>query len=325
MSRDESRKPGKVEGETLTAPQGWRVAKRVVLVEDPRHGRALVYSPHGTARHHFPEWWDEDYEPPRRLEGKDAGSPLRPRDLAPTEPKVVEDEGLLDDFLRLVGGQFAPESYDQFARTHGEGARARRVRSLAQEHGPLLLCKHHLPFTHDETICSPLNPEPLRAWWELAHQCRSIVEIAQRLNRGSRGKEDDWATLLDCDPTEIRSRRQRGSWAEQKRLARVLERMLRLADFRLRFTWGESGPELDLLSPSTSPVPLYAALVRELVSTVIGIEETATCDGCRLPYTPDRKPRAGERNFCTDCREAGVPARLRKRDERRRKTESGNG
>lgn len=319
-----SETPGTVEWETLVGSREWRVVERVELVEDPEHGLALQYTPHAIARHRFPEWFEEDYEPPRRVEDGEAGEPLRPRDIEPRgAPEEVQDRDLLNDFLRLVGGQFAPESFEEFARTHGEGARARRVRAFARKYGVLKVCEHGLPYTHpgpqaDET-CVPMNPEPLRVWWLYAQELSSIVGIAQRLRRGERGNAEDWARLLDeTEEEEVRGLLQAGELDERGRLASYVQRWLQLADFQARFTWGDDDPTLDLLSPATSPVPLFAALARQLVSVVSGDADMTMCDGCGQPYLPNRKPRVGERHFCDECRANSVPERLRQRDWRRR-------
>ena len=46
------------------------------------------------------------------------------------------------------------------------------------------------------------------------------------------------------------------------------------------------------------------------------------CSYCKQSYLPLRAPKAGQRNFCPECREQGIPGWLATRDRRARQRAS---
>jgi hypothetical protein len=61
------------------------------------------------------------------------------------------------------------------------------------------------------------------------------------------------------------------------------------------------------------------------VALAVTREDTATCNGCGVLFTPTKRPAAGLRVFCSDCRSKGVPQRFASRAHRARKREGSTG
>lgn len=301
--------------------RGWHTWESVELVEDPKVGLALAFTPARTARGLHPEWFDEDYRPPLVVVTE---RELRPRDPpARDDPGQADDRDLLRKFLGLTGGRHGPKTLEEFT-----SKRADRVLKFARTYGPLHVCdEHSLPITHavgfGRRSCHEQNPEPLSVWWDYARKVDAVVRLAGRLRDGKRGSDEQWGTLLDRAPEEVREARRAGGLSNERAdLARWVEWWLNLAAFRSGLRWGQGEePRLVLLDPSTSPVPLFAALARQLVLTVCGAADVEQCDGCGRPYQPARRPRAGENHYCPNCRENGIPARDAMRRYRRRERE----
>jgi hypothetical protein len=62
---------------------------------------------------------------------------------------------------------------------------------------------------------------------------------------------------------------------------------------------------------------LLARVYFELAQDVAGAAAVAFCSSCALPYTALRRPKAGQRNYCPECRAANVPQRMYMRERRK--------
>ena len=51
------------------------------------------------------------------------------------------------------------------------------------------------------------------------------------------------------------------------------------------------------------------------------LDAFVVCSYCNKEYMPKRAPKAGQRNYCVDCRNSGVPIRIAQRDRRMRARE----
>jgi hypothetical protein len=62
-----------------------------------------------------------------------------------------------------------------------------------------------------------------------------------------------------------------------------------------------------------------------LASAMCQGRETVICDHCSIPYSPSRRPRAGSRHYCPNCRASKFPERYASRDYRERKLQAAEG
>lgn len=226
-----------------------------------------------------------------------------------------DTEGLLERFVRLADGEDAD------------------LVGFVEQWGFLELCEDHaLPWRHDPTCATERREagrlpcrEPVAAWRRISRQYRAALAVGAALHRGKGPRESDWHLLWPPEqgfPFDILAGlvRFEDRDAERSGLARFVDRQLRIAGSRPVVTWagGQERPDIRIGGDGLSQV-----LARELALTLARLDGLAVCDGCGNPYAPERKPRADRRSFCETCREAGVPARLRKRDQRARKRREG--
>ena len=100
--------------------------------------------------------------------------------------------------------------------------------------------------------------------------------------------------------------------------ARCLNVLLELGRVRPWLVWegaGTSGrPKLMF-----SGRHLLSYLALQLCLRASKHDAFAVCSFCNHQYTPaGRAPKTGQRNFCSECRESGVPVRVAQRDRRAR-------
>jgi hypothetical protein len=232
-------------------------------------------------------WWRGDYSV--RLEG-DGLSFVDAWHLPPDMWAGIlishrPRRGLLEGFTRLAKAD-DPAAFVRFA----------------QAWGPLLLCEHRLPRGHppfaeaprEWESCRWSKWEPLSAWRDFAQKGLGILEAAAR--------EGDAAVPAQAP-----------GWAAQVNEWLVLGRVgLRIETMdehygkraRPRVVVGGDG--------------LFGAIGVALLLAVTRTDGLAVCSACALPYVPDRGPRAGQRNYCSSCRDAGVPHRDASREWSRR-------
>lgn len=195
----------------------------------------------------------------------------------------------------------------------------RDVLRFAERWGVLELCEHGKPYWHmgpegEPSTCQPIMREPLEAWRSYAQRARALLAVAAHVQQREPGHLEDWATFYG---PELAADRPIGESAEVDGLylTEALTGWLSLGRVGARAQWSEwrSRPELTVAAPT-----LFGAIARELAFQAGRVDGLYTCDGCGYPFSPARKPRAGERTWCIDCREAGEPERAAKRDARER-------
>ena len=157
--------------------------------------------------------------------------------------------------------------------------------------------------------------EPIDPWRLFSRQAHAILKIAERLKDGKVGNAADWQTVY------TRSGKSAPWWDQQVdveclQLARVLNEWVSLGNVRPRISWRSAGsPEIHLVGPN-----LFSAIALQLTFAVAGSDGVAVCSGCGRAHLPSRRGRTEQRNYCSDCREHGVPLRDAQRDYRRRRT-----
>src|ERR1035437_9541804 len=110
----------------------------------------------------------------------------------------------------------------------------------------------------------------------------------------------------------------KGADRDPKMWARLLNVLLELGRVRPWLVWEGDGssarPNLAFSGPN-----LLSYLALQLCLRASKHDAFAVCCYCNQPYTPsERAPKAGQRNFCQDCRKRGVPIRLAQRSRRER-------
>lgn len=176
--------------------------------------------------------------------------------------------------------------------------------------------------------------EPLERWRSLAGQAGAMLQIAQGLRLGRPVQGDVWAPLQELftlDPVilgrDVFRPPEARTWrpvatddlpltgrvggirvkyrsSEGPALGYAVRRWLELGGVRVHFDWmGDRG------KVSFGGTSLFGALATLLATGVSG-SALLMCDECHLPFVPlKRRPPAGTRHFCPDCREAGAPQR----------------
>ncbi|HUG00648.1 MAG TPA: hypothetical protein VML95_02160 [Longimicrobiales bacterium] len=211
-------------------------------------------------------------------------------------------------------------------------AEPERILSFAQRFGVLELCAHERPHTHpplpDEDLnpvggagyCRPTQREPLRIWRSYATRCAAVMRIAERVHDDAPGSRDDWEIYYTpAFPTDVSGAPDgAGKTLEGDRytLGRALDGWLAVGGVRARLEWGpdQGRPKMSVGSPT-----LFGAIAREIAFVASGSGGLLQCHGCGALFTPDRKPRKGERPWCVDCSEKGEPLKAAKRRYRQRR------
>ncbi|HEV2864238.1 MAG TPA: hypothetical protein VGX48_24790 [Pyrinomonadaceae bacterium] len=220
-----------------------------------------------------------------RLEGSEIV--WNPQD-SEVETKEVEKELLLD-FANLV--LFGAESILEFARSWGV----------------LGLCEHGWPATHTACFiassdgatnreCQPTGRETVEQWQAYARAVRSLLSIASKVRRGDIGRAEDWRVLgveSEGQPKEISS--------AESLLQNYANRLLDLANVRPRVQLNPA--KIRISHPANSS--FFGVLAVQVAQHVSGTNGPLICSSCGEFYEMtvlERRPRAGERNYCFMCR-----------------------
>jgi hypothetical protein len=134
-------------------------------------------------------------------------------------------------------------------------------------------------------------------------------EALDLLSPYASGAEETWVAMAHF----VRS----GSDRDRKMWTRLLNVLLELGRVRPWLLWERSAgtrPELVFTGPS-----LLSYLALQLCLRASKHDAFAVCSYCHREYAPtERAPKAGQRNFCPDCRASGVPIRMAQRSRRER-------
>jgi hypothetical protein len=219
------------------------------------------------------------------------------------------------------------------------------VLDFANAYGVLGICEHGLPASHQpfpamprsvefgRDACMPVGypsevAEPVSRWLDFARQARALLSIGALLLAPRRrwpGKDydahvRDWATVLEGTPSErdqLAKAIARDRDASRLHLTWYVNRWLMLGDVRPSLHWTQARGAPSLGMGGLGFGGTFGLLAVDLAVGVSRSHELSMCDGCKYPYLREgRKAKAGQRNYCPDCRSRGIPARDRKRDER---------
>ena len=189
---------------------------------------------------------------------------------------------LLDSFLELADGN--PEEILRFAR----------------KWGPLRVCQHYMPYDRCYMECLEAGSEHIAIWQDYAHRSKSILNIAVNLYNDEGGDPADWESILRLEPGTMGDQRSTiEEFIDQERqiLMIAVNTILDLAGVRLSLNWSNRRPQWDLVPDGS----LLGVLATQLAFAVARSNMPSTCTSCGRPYTPNRKPQFGRRNYCPTC------------------------
>lgn len=227
------------------------------------------------------------------------------------------DRGLLEQFLRIKKDK--GQSVLQFARKWG---------ALSQDDDCELMSPR-----------STLVRESVGDWNRLKAEFKSVLNLAQSLQKQSLGELDDWhdfyaeekgppytfvpQDLIDRIPPErLEQWKLDMAWSEVAGKVSSL-----MADggvaFELRWDWKSQPrtrlPVFEIVYRRKFGSGLRGALALQLALAVSQSEGLFVCSYCGLPYfraSSLRRPKPGQNNYCEDCRKSGFPQRVA--DQKRR-------
>ncbi len=240
----------------------------------------------------------------------------------PTRHDRYPDEMMLNGFIALAAEP------------------ASRIREFARRWGPLDICKHNLPASHNRhwsvywpepTGCAarsvPEAPEwrwePIERWRHYSEQARSMLHVAKRIQDGAPVSAEEWFAIgfpmPDVFPaTEDLHRANSATGFAPRALALLVTEWLNYGGVQPVLQWGAQadGPH-DVSRPHLKLAPhgLFGVLALQLATALARVERIAFCSSCGKPYFATKKPSQGRRNFCKGCGSRAA-WRLAKRDER---------
>jgi hypothetical protein len=166
----------------------------------------------------------------------------------------------------------------------------------------------------------PQYLEPVATWRNLSIRFRALQRIGAELNCERIGEKKDWRALRSPLPTTNAVY----TAVEEARFALMsnMGRLVREAQLHPRLYWNKSTGQWQIEFGAYSRTNLLAVLAFKLMVSIADKAGSALCSGCHTSYVPEKQPSVGRRNYCPNCRNAGVPFRDSKRDQRRREREN---
>jgi hypothetical protein len=207
------------------------------------------------------------------------------------------------------------EMLDEFQRL--ADAPSKEFLKFANRWGLLGLCKEHgLPFTHPGNEDCMLNlRENLGHWRRLATQTRAILRVATDLRWSDQhpdtdanlGNPEDWSRIDDeADPAWLVPMDLEDA---KSSLAGYVSRFVEWAQVVPSLEWSQGVPKV-FLNPGFTT---FGYIAVQLLFFTAGGRDIAACSECGQLYPSSRQPRYDRRNYCPECRDAGVPDRNAKR------------
>ena len=157
----------------------------------------------------------------------------------------------------------------------------------------------------------------LKEDWESLRNVPPVMRKAvHRSNPGllhpfPQGNEENWLSLAHFA----------GKPAERKRttLSHLVNTLLGLGAVRPWFTWPEAARSVTRPEIRYSSQSLVSQLVLQLCLRLAKLDSFLVCVHCQRQYCPVlRAPKAGQRNFCPECRDEGIPKAYALQDFRKR-------
>ena len=192
--------------------------------------------------------------------------------------------------------------------------------------GPDMPASNVFSFTLLQGWTDGVFTEPLERWRHFSRTARALLNIATFLQHNEFGRREDWNVLYPAFADDDARWQHQGGYPthdaamglEWSRLRDPVTRWLQNADVRPRLFFGTLGKPTVTLSGRA----LYGALGVQLLFAICRTHGMAVCSGCGTSYPRERRAALSRRNYCGDCRKAGVPLRDAKRDSDQRKREA---
>lgn len=188
---------------------------------------------------------------------------------------------------------------------------------FAKRYGVLALCDHGAPSSHSPQ-CRPVGwPGPCREalvdWRFFSRSVLATLKISAALTLGKTPAPADWQVIYS------RSGRTAPWWkqsvdADKSAAEDVLNEWLSYAMPRFEVRWDGVSPELEM-KPGAG---MFGSIALQLVLRAGRKDSMAVCFHCGAAYTAQRRPKAGQRNFCPECRRNGIPQQYAHDDFRKK-------
>jgi hypothetical protein len=219
----------------------------------------------------------------------------------------------------------APGMLEQFVAL--SDASAEQIAAYARRWGVLGLCEpHHRPMTgltgpfhaksrsHANCGSMSVNREPITAWRRLAKPMRSVMLLAAAGDDPDElRRPENWRGLGRRHLDALRAEPALAARDVRIFVRTIVGRLLVAADVRITLDhWGGAGLAI-------GGYGVLGALALELAIVVTGTRGFAMCSSCGRPYVPSRRPAAGRRRYCPECRAGHQDRRDAQSAQRRRR------
>jgi|SRR5450432_621807 len=220
------------------------------------------------------------------------------------------------------------------------------IHGFSSKFGPLLIfCREERLPPEDAEMRQLVIVESCEVWRYFAACMRSLLRIAACFHGGRAPDPADWSTIGNYPPTVDRAKEdqaneepvdwlnpspstgeaawkfmalfvRKGKDRDRAMWTRLLNVLLGLGRVRPWVRW--EGPESKARPRVVFSGPnLLSHLAIQLCLVASKQDSFAICSYCNNHYSPQKRaPKAGQRNFCPDCRESGVPVRIAQRARR---------
>jgi hypothetical protein len=208
------------------------------------------------------------------------------------------------------------------------------ILDFAQRWGRLGLCNHGLPATHSlpgvitqaKLFCDELSSEELEDWRLWARKFKALWRASMSLHIGEHADQKDWALVFPDSvwtedfwlslskegylypKTYWDSRDLIYEWGL---LLDIINYYVDLGGLRLRSAWTPHALSSRIVPRLAFGCPfeggLFGTLALQLMFAVSNTEGAAICTSCGRPFFPKRRPKTGQRRFCSR-RECGRKA-----------------
>ena len=278
-----------------------QIQRQFAGIEDFRHG----------VDHPFPHGF---WHAANRVDIVDDGATMLVALLSPENPHlrvVTADDSMLERFLKL------------------EDAPVERIRSFVMDFGPLYICEHEMPNSHNrvrkylprdssEHVCDALTrdgylEEPVHVWRHISGRAKALLALGVELHQNRPAKAEHWNRLpYRHDEGE--------EWFVEPSGKIDLDKRLLALELN---SWMEGGgvtPVLDWETPGAPllrfrPEGLFGAIGLQLATRLGRIAPTAVCSACGNYYERlGRAPKRGQHNYCPSCKTTG-PSKMYKRNQ----------
>jgi hypothetical protein len=248
--------------------------------------------------------------------------------------------GLLDSFIALADDSSEKLTLRSLLRPRVNRSDERISRFAARYGGLQIFFK----LTGGAGLLQTEHIEYCDVWRYFARVMRAMLRIAANLYHGTSGPTDQWNVISQFPQVmhQVAHRSTPGllhpfpegderNWLALAHFAaknsqqnktmfgHLVNTLLGLGCVRPWMTWPHEGrPKITYSSRS-----LLSQLVLQLCLRLAKIDAFLVCTHCQKPYSPVvRAPKAGQRNFCPDCRREGVPRTYALKDFRLRQRQS---